>query len=279
MTRLWEDDPRERIYAPWRNDPRPIGAVVQGLYAYFGMTALWRALANPNDRRSAFEFAYHRAVAWHAVNAIQSDPALTETGRRFVDAIADVMEPWQREPVAADLVEAARRTAIDHHLGWRIRHVRPQSSLVTDLSEAWLDGRSPIGKRFGDDQGPTPIPDENWSHARADLTRLAITKDSAALRESVDTVPGATLSDLALVTGRFTDAVRGYQAELAENPDRPASLAGLTLALSGLGTSPATRTLLYRPELVRAVHRHIRRYTSNVPSIERLADWIGRSVR
>jgi HEXXH motif-containing protein len=38
-------DPRERIYVPWRDDPRPFIGALQGVYAFFGMAALWRTLA------------------------------------------------------------------------------------------------------------------------------------------------------------------------------------------------------------------------------------------
>lgn len=88
-------------------------------------------------------------------------------------------------------------------------------------------------------------------------------------------VPGATAADFAYADGRFTDAVRGYRAELATDVNRPNSWVGLGLALSALGASPAARTLLRYPELVRAVHRKIQtRMQGTLP--DELADWIGR---
>jgi HEXXH motif-containing protein len=278
MTPLWKADSRERFYVPWRDDPRPVGGAVQGLYAFFGVTAFWRALADPSDRRSAFEFAYHREATWRVVKALRHDTALTETGRRFVDVITEVLGPWQHEPIAADVVEAARRTAVDHYLGWRLRHVRPEPAVVRDLADAWLADRAPKRSELPTDRTPTPVPDGNWSDARADLSRLEMTKGRTSLLGSWQTVPDAKSADLALVTGRFADAVRAYRADLMEDPDRPTSLAGLTLALSAVDTSPATRTLLHRPELVRAVHRSVRSRTKSSVSPEDVADWIGRAV-
>jgi HEXXH motif-containing protein len=273
MTQLWENDPRERIYAPWRDDPRPIGGVFQGLYAFFGMTAFWRAQTRSGDPRSAFEFAYHREVAWRAVTTVRNDPALTETGRRFINAIHDELQPWLTEPVAPEMIEAASRTARDHYLGWRLRHIRPDSGLAGSLASAWLSGST---HRFdvGADLAPTPVPDGSWSHARADLARLRVTQGMS----SWSTVPDATHPDLALVTGRFSDAIRGYRGQLAENPDRPASITGLALALSAVNTSPATRILLHRPELVRAVHRILRERTPDAPTVDCLADWLGQII-
>jgi hypothetical protein len=91
-------------------------------------------------------------------------------------------------------------------------------------------------------------------------------------------VPDATAADFAYATGRFTDAVRGYRAELSAAPDRPTSWVGLGLALSGLGAGPAARALLRCPELVRAVHRRIRTRTTNAPTPDDLAAWIDRGT-
>ncbi|HJP78061.1 MAG TPA: HEXXH motif-containing putative peptide modification protein [Pseudonocardiaceae bacterium] len=36
LTELYEPDPRERIYVPWREDPRPFSGALQGVYAFSG---------------------------------------------------------------------------------------------------------------------------------------------------------------------------------------------------------------------------------------------------
>ncbi|MET0233417.1 MAG: HEXXH motif domain-containing protein [Kibdelosporangium sp.] len=275
LTQLWENDLRERFYAPWRDDPRPIGGIAQGLYAFFGMTAFWRALSDRGDQRSAFEYAYHREVTWRTVRTVRDDPALTATGRRFITAIATELQPWTTEPVAADMAEAAGRTAKDHYLGWRIRHLRPDPIVAGDLAEDWLAGLPARPVDPGADRTPALVQDGGWSHARADLARLRCT----AGMSSWSTVPDATHADLALVTGRFADAVRGFRAELAADPDRPASITGLALALSAVDTSPATRILAHRPELVRAVHRIVRTRAARVPPVDALAEWLGQTVR
>jgi hypothetical protein len=146
---------------------------------------------------------------------------------------------------------------------------------VADLAEAWLAGAArPSATPLGTDRAPTPVPDGSWSPARADLIRLSVAGGNA-LSTTWQSVPGATAADFAYVTGRLTDAVRGYRAELAADADRPASWVGLGLALSGLG-APAARALLHYPEVIRAVHRRIRARTPTVPIPDDLAAWIHR---
>jgi HEXXH motif-containing protein len=274
IVRLWENDPRERLYISWRDDPRPIGGVFQGVYAFFGMTEFWRASAC--DARGMFEYACHREMTWQGLTAIRRDEAVTDAGRRFMDNIADVLGQWLREEIPDSFVAAAKRVTTDHRLGWRIRHLRPDPTLTGHLVDMWR-GRRPLDRLVHTpDQAPTSIPDGLWTHARTDLTRLATsTPDN---RTTWHSVPDVTPADLALVANRFEDAVRAYRADLERNPDSATALAGLTIALSAQGTSPAVRTLVRCPELVRAVHRRIRTESGPPPSLEAVADWIGRTV-
>lgn len=289
LTPLHADDSRERFYTPWRDDPRPIAGVLQGVYAFFGVTALWRALADagppPLNRRATFEFAHWRASSWRVLQALRDDPSLTEAGRRFVAGIGDVLGAWQDEPVPDELTDLVEAVAADHYAGWRVRHLRPRHETVTELVDAWLAGRTlRLTRQFDTDRAPTPVPDGTWSAARTDLIRLGATDTDIAspanrrhaLVRNRTSVPSATEADFAYVTGRFTDAVRGYRAELGRDPDRPASWIGLGLALSQLGAIPAARTLVHYPEVVRAVHRRLRTCTDVVPTPDDLAAWIGR---
>ncbi|MGB6161427.1 MAG: HEXXH motif domain-containing protein [Pseudonocardiaceae bacterium] len=283
LTRLHDEDPRERFYTPWRDDPRPVGGVLQGVYAFFGVTAFWRALARAGtttpDRTAAFEFAYWREQTWRVLPALRDDPGLTSAGRRFVDGIAERLGPWQDEPVPADLSALVAAVAADHCAGWRIRYLRPDPATVADLAHAWLAGNArPTTTHLINDRAPTPVPDGSWSSARTDLIRLSVTKPPNVLSRTWSSVPGATAADFAYVTGRLTDAARGYRAELAVDPDQPAAWIGLGLALSGLGVAPAAWALLHYPEVVRAVHRRIRAHPRATPTPDELAAWIGRFV-
>ncbi|GAA4533418.1 HEXXH motif domain-containing protein [Amycolatopsis samaneae] len=282
LATLYEPDPRERFYVPWRDDPRPLSGALQGVYAFFGVTAFWRALthSDPASRRATFEFAYWRGQSWRTLQSLRTDATLTAAGRRFLDGIAERLGPWQDEAVPVEARELATAAARDHLAGWRARHLRPAPSAVAELAEAWRSGRSRPPTTFGTaDPPPTPVPDGSWSRARADLLQLAVGGVRAPERPGIrPAVPGATAADFAYTSGRFTEAAEGYRAELAATPDRPASLVGLGLALSARGPHPAARALLHRPELVRAVHRRLRATVEPPPTVERIAAWIGQLI-
>ncbi|MFD2416658.1 HEXXH motif domain-containing protein [Amycolatopsis pigmentata] len=284
LTRLCDEDPRERFYVPWRDDPRPLAGAIQGTYAFLGVTAFWRRLASvgpgPAIRRAWFEFAYWRAQTWRTLEALRGDASLTAAGRRFLDGVAGTLGPWRHERIEEDIAVLAGAAMADHRAGWRSRHLRPSPGVVGQLVDCWLAGESrPPVSLIGDELSPTPVPDGAWSHARADLVRLALTGAGDAELEDVwPTVPGATAADFAYATGRYDDATRRYRAELAETPDRPASLVGLGLALAETGPNSASRALLYCPELVRAVHRELRGSRGAATTTEGVASWLGQLV-
>jgi HEXXH motif-containing protein len=284
LTRLCEDDPRERIYVPWRDDPRPLGGAIQGVYAFLGVTAFWRRFAGsgacPTPRRAWFEFAYWRGQTWRTLEAIRGDACLTAAGRRFLHGVTETLGAWRHEPVDEGIAALAGAAMADHRAGWRMRHLRPNPAVVRELAGCWRsrEPRPPVSLTETS-RSPTPVPDGSWSHARADLVRLVLA--GAAPDELPDLwprVPGATAADFAYATGRYHDAARQYRAQLAALPDQPTSLAGLGLALAESGPNPASRALLYRPELVRAVHRELRGTGGVAPAPEDIASWIGQLV-
>lgn len=279
LAALHIDDPRERWYVPWREDPRPIGGVLHGIYAFFGVTAFWRALAaaEPGNGLASFEFALWRAAVRRTLAAVREDESLTPAGRRFLDGVEAASAPWPDEPVATEPGLWAAMAAADHYATWRLRHLRPDAGTVSALARAWHRGETwPDLSELREPRTPTPIPDGGWTDARTDLIRLRLGHDRDALAAQGPTVPGVTDADLALVSGRTEAAVAGYRSRLAANPDGPGAVVGLGLALTARGTGPATRALLHRPELVRAVHRELRTNTDPVPTIETVAEWLGR---
>ncbi len=131
LVALHEDDQRPRFYAPWRDDPRPLGGLVQGVYAFFGVTEFWRALSGTADnrlRRTAdFEYARWRAPTWQALRALRDDHSLTDAGRRFFDGVAARLGTWQDEPLPTDVTAAAEAVTTDHLTGL---HPSPTSHAV-----------------------------------------------------------------------------------------------------------------------------------------------------
>ncbi|MGH3878139.1 MAG: aKG-HExxH-type peptide beta-hydroxylase [Actinophytocola sp.] len=283
LTRINGDDPRERIYVPWRDDPRPLSGAVQGVYAFAGVTRFWRELAAGGDaamaRRAAFEFAHWRRQTWRVLTVLRADSALNDAGRRFFDGLAERLGPWQDEPVPRDVADLAVAVGADHRAGWRIRYLRPSPDEVARLARAWVAGEPRPPLTFAATElSPTPVPDGSWSPARTDLVRLGLGEGASRSTDGLATVADATEADVAYAAGRYREAADGYRTELVADPDRPTPLVGLGLALAARGPSAAGRALLHRPELVRAVHRTLRERTGHRPTPERVAAWIGQVV-
>jgi HEXXH motif-containing protein len=272
---LHDDDRTERLYAPWREDPRPLGGLVHGIYAFFGVAAFWRALsrARPTDQLAAFEFVHWRAQAWRTLELIRDDHALTDAGRRFLGELGAVLGPWQDEPRAADATRWAETLATDHYAGWRLRHIRPEAETVADLARARQHG-APCPRVVPGGRLDT-VSDGDWPNARADLIRIRLRDDGEAkLSVLWSLVPDALEGDRTLIAGSAKDARAAYLAELGKDPDHAPALIGLGLSLP---PGPAARALLGVPELVRAVHRELRG-AGEAPAADELAGWIGEAL-
>ena len=73
---LTRPDDGRRYYAPWRADPRPVAGLLQGAYAYLGVTGFWRTqrrLADgPAQLRADGEFALWRAGTARVIDTLLS---------------------------------------------------------------------------------------------------------------------------------------------------------------------------------------------------------------
>jgi hypothetical protein len=273
---LYHRDDRPRFYAPWRDDPRPLGAALQGVYAFLGVTDFWRVqrhvLTGPQARLAEAEFVRWRDRVWRTFRELEDSDRFTPIGRRFLAGLRGRQERWQDEPASADAVELARDAAEDHWIGWRLRNRRPDPAAVALLAAAWRD-RSPCP----DAVVPTaiaPSQGRQLAHSpRLDLTRLRITDPERFARlhaepESlVSLVPGASPADLALARGDHDAAREAYRSLILDGDDRLAPWVGLTLACQRRSGE------LPFPELCRAVHQRLSTPDRPVDPLA-LAEWL-----
>jgi HEXXH motif-containing protein len=99
---LTRPDHGQRYYAPWREDPRPASGLLQGAYAYLGVTGFWRRQRSVRDgaRLAAdVEFARWRDAALLACLVLQASGQLTSDGERFVATMVVTLRAWCDEPV------------------------------------------------------------------------------------------------------------------------------------------------------------------------------------
>jgi HEXXH motif-containing protein len=246
---LYDDRTGGLHYAPWRDDPRPLGGLLQGVYAFFGVTRFWRGREHPLGR---FEFALWREQTAHALRAIGRAEGLTELGRRLVDELTERIEPWLAEPVDASVRAAAGLAVADHRATWRAHHLRPDRDGV----RAAVQGRA-----AGREAEPAIVPGRaaRGFDTRAVLLRWLLADPAGFERLRDDpgaVVSGARPEDVDLVSGRTGEALKAFRARILGGDGDPESWVGLGLAARAEG-DPAGERLLARPELVMAVHREL----------------------
>jgi len=119
---LTHPDDGRRFYAPWRPDPRPIDGLLQGAYAYLGVSGFWRTerhlTAGPMRMRANREFALWRAGVARVIDTLQESGRLTAAGRDFVQGMSKTVSAWQHESVPAEAGAAAYRQAESHLSRW-----------------------------------------------------------------------------------------------------------------------------------------------------------------
>ena len=122
VTLTLPDDGR-RYYAPWRTDPRPTGSLLQGAYAFLGVSDFWRQRRRTADeatrQRADTEFVRWRPASGRVVHTLLNSGQLTPAGQHFAGQMRRVLEACQREPVQAKAVAEARLDAERHLVRWQ----------------------------------------------------------------------------------------------------------------------------------------------------------------
>jgi uncharacterized protein len=125
LLRLIGPDDGSRYYAPWREDPRPAGGLLQGAYAFLGVTAFWRRQRNVTsapDQLADTEFARWRDAAAQACQILLASGQLTSDGEMFVTTMAQTLRPWRDEPVMDKAQRLADEERERHATRWAARH-------------------------------------------------------------------------------------------------------------------------------------------------------------
>jgi HEXXH motif-containing protein len=269
------DNDTPRLYAPWRDDPRPPVGVLHGLFSFLGVTAFYRERAaveaGPSARAAQFEFAYRREQTLEAAETLLTEAVPSVLGHRFLSTARDQLRTWEAEPLPEDVCRAAHRSNVDHRLSWRLRHLQPPSGLVSNLAQAWLRHRprpvlAPVTPRLNPSTESTTDPrlilTRTWL-LEPDLYEIYRAEPELAMAE----INGAEAADLALIDGDAATATELYREQILARPEFLSGWAGLALASN-------ETVLLDMPELVFAVHKEIRARSGVATCPLRLARWL-----
>jgi HEXXH motif-containing protein len=284
-------------YAPWRDDPRPLAGLVQGIYAFFGITRFWRIRrdkTNGSERAlAAFEYAYARQQTVESVQIALAAPGLTEQGRQLFEGLRSRLDEWSRDP--ADAVDPridrlATITADSHRIGWRLRHFRPREEDVAALARQWAQRTtskpgSPASAAIRAHSAlrwEQRIPAAARRHASTVITPAdgAGGDPPGGVRDALTAGENALLARDAQVAraafagaiGQYAPAVHDVLNEVSDEEAR--AWAGLAVSLAAAGDTAAATALSRRPDLVRAVYTESRAAASLDTTPADVAQWL-----
>jgi HEXXH motif-containing protein len=222
-------------YAPWRRDPRPLGGLLHGIYAFTGVAEFWRARwSRTQAPQAAFMAVQHREQVRAALTWLGAAPELTDLGTRFLAAATARLAACDDIPVADDVAAVIALLGAENRLAWRLRHLRPPEAPVAELVRRWHAGE-PAPE---DVDGGVPEPD----HRREVPSRLAslLTMRARDPRRFAASPHSARPGELELARGRHAEAADLFAARLRQNGDDDAAWTGLLLAAHAGHLPPET---------------------------------------
>ena len=277
LVTLYRPD-QARYYAPWREDPRPLGGLLHGAYAFLGICDFWRIQrmtpTTPFPAYAEMEYARWLDRTSCVVDILLSSGSLTAAGERFVHGMRERLASWT-EGVTDESAQLALTASVDHRVRWRLRNARPDAAAIGRLTDAWQAGESVPSTGAvaveliagGSALGSTP---------RLDLIHLRLREPGLFARpvELASYGIAVTPPDWHFASGDFAVAAAGYRARIASEPECRDAWAGLALALRDTSDSPAAAALLNGPELVSAVYNRLLKSTGQTPDPEVIAAWL-----
>jgi HEXXH motif-containing protein len=247
----------ERGYAPWRDDPRPLGGILQGIYAFTGIVRFWdiqRRVETGQDAilRASVLYERWRLAIELPVGFLLNKGSLTANGVRFVTVLSKRGERREADPVPAEAAEIAREVALDHWLTWQLMHVAFDAAGVARLAAAYqrgepLGGQALPGARIEGDVRKVD------SILRSRLLNMRFQEPGRYQQLSPTDFPELGAADALLISGDAGAAVATYRAGLADEPD-PAAWIGLALAIHRLPPPPSPSVFAAHMALLFEMH-------------------------
>ncbi|MBF9129553.1 FxsB family radical SAM/SPASM domain protein [Plantactinospora sp. S1510] len=94
---LYDPSDTRRIVVPWRDDPRPVGGVLHGIYAHLAVADLWRNRSRAGKRSGSAageHFQQYRDWTATAMDNLLDLGSLTGSGERFVGRMRETLDAW-----------------------------------------------------------------------------------------------------------------------------------------------------------------------------------------
>ncbi|MBO0879501.1 MAG: hypothetical protein J2P17_03840 [Mycobacterium sp.] len=253
-------------YAPWREDPRPLGGLLHGIYAYLGVAQFWEAHRRCAPDRALFahvRFARWREDTWQACQGILGESAFTEAGKVFIAAIAAELQQLRDVDVPDEAADIAARIALDTAVCWRLRSLRADPAAVNKLATAWIS-------QTQTELPPVETTVEHISRAKpVARTRKLLTFRRISDASASGSAPEA---DRLYGLGRFEQAADAYQKRIRRDPADLDAWAGLAVSISP--QDPGHQALQRIPEVVAEIYRQADLLGPTRESPLQLARWL-----
>lgn len=265
----------ERGYAPWRDDPRPMGSILQGLYAFTGIVRFWDAQRHVETDpdailRASVLYERWRLAIQFVTGSMVDKGLLTPTGVRFVTALSERARCRESGPVPAEAIQVAWEVALDHWLTWQFMHKAFDGADVARLAAAYERGVARSGEAL-----PEGRIEENVrtidSIPRSRLLSMRYEEPQRYALWSTTGIPELGAADALLVRGDTDAAVAAYRARLAAEPD-PAAWIGLALAVNRFPSALSWSALAIQLPLLFEIHACLARRGIHADALE-LAAW------
>ena len=266
---------RERGYAPWREDPRPMGGLLQGVYAFAGIVHFWdvqrHVETEPDDvLRASALYARWRSTIELVSDTLLGAGALTPDGVGFVTALRERGRRQAAEPVPAEAMELACEVALDHRLTWQLRHTALDARAVAGLVAAFLSGGRPVAQELPEARIEDDVRKVD-SRARSHLLNMRFQEPQRYRRLSTAEISVLGPADALLFGGDASAAVAAYRERLAAEPD-PAAWIGLAMAINRLPAMALRPVFAAQLPLLFEMHKGLAEHGVHVDPLD-VAAW------
>jgi len=250
---LYDDRPRNLLYSPWRNDPRPLPGIVHGVQAFLGVADFW--LREPADPIANLEYTRHAGQLRLATDVLAEADGLTPFGQALVDTLRTTIDHLPTDVGPPEVRRLADDLVAEHRAGWRLRNVVPAEESPPALVRAWQTGGPlpPTGDSGevapGEPSGDNPLTRlaMAWLDNPAEVRALAGYPAAFTAR-----FPAADPADVHLLAGDYAAAREAALARIETGTATDRDWATLTVAHARLCPDPARSPLVRHPELVKA---------------------------
>jgi HEXXH motif-containing protein len=252
----------ERIYAPWRQDPRPAGGLLQGAYAHLGIVRFWAAqrhvdMGPDESLRAQVHFARWGPALDLAVQTLIETGCLAAVGVRFAELLQARGREFASGSVPAEAHAIAGEVALDHWLTWQIRHVATDPATVARLAAAYWNGQ-PCPESLRPAAWIAEDVRKTSSAVRSRLLSMRYLAPARYRELCADGVLPLGEADRLLLAGSTDAAVQAYRHLIADSAEpEPDAWIGLGLALHRCSASRHQATFATRMALMFDVHARL----------------------